>query len=321
MWLAFLRKLGLMGITLIILSVISYHILLRDPLNQPKDGMFAGYYAYIQDLLRADLGVSEHTGESLVGQILTVFPATIVLCVSAMCLSLLLGIALGFLAESRRESLLGKLLISLGSLSLAIPVFWLAIIWVAYASLNGWKGAVIGEIHPIYYGVQSITGIKMVDIFLSDSPHKLTMMQSALQHLALPTLILAIPATLEIMRVTHKRTAFVLKQNYVKVARARGWSPCKVWGSLVLRNTLPSLIPAIAHTFTLIFAFGMLIENVVSWGGIGRWLINALAVQDYRAISAGIVAIGIFVLLIDLVANTLTIWLDPYHKKGWFNVT
>ena len=62
----------------------------------------------------------------------------------------------------------------------------------------------------------------------------------------------------------------------------------------------------------------MLVENVVSWGGIGRWMINALALQDYNAISAGVVAIGLFVLLIDLLARLLTTLLDPYQKKDWY---
>lgn len=318
MFLALIRKLFLTLITLLILSVISYNILLRDPINHIGSNVVSAYFSYVQDLLHGDLGISHSTGEPLAKQILNVFPATISLCLSAMTLSLILGIPLGFLAEIQRKNLFGKLLISFGSLSLAIPVFWLAIIWLAYSSIHGWGISAVGEIHPIY-DVESVTGVKILDIFLSDSPHKLKMMQSALQHLALPTLILAIPATLEIMRITQQRTNYVLKQNYVKVARARGWSPLKVWQTLVLRNTLPPLIPLIAHNLTLIFAFGMLIENVVSWGGIGRWIINALAIQDYSAISAGVIAIGLFVLAVDLLAGLLTTLLDPSQKKDWYN--
>lgn len=318
MFLAFVRKIFLTLITLIILSVISYNILLRDPLNHVEGGNIVAYMAYIQDLLQGNWGVSYSSGQPLVEQILTVFPATISLCVAAMLLSLLFGMPLGFIAVSQRNKLLGKLLVSLGSLSLAIPIFWLAIVLLAYSSIRGWSVATVGEIHPIYE-VEVITGVKVLDILFSDSPYQLKMLQSALQHLMLPTLILAIPATLEILRITHQRAEYVLKQNYVKVARARGWSPWKVWSNLVLRNTLPALIPMIAHTFTLTFAFGMLIENVVSWGGIGRWLITALTVQDYNAISSGVVAIGLFVLLVDLLATGLVTLLDPHQKKGWYH--
>lgn len=318
MFLRFIQKLLLTLITLLILSMISYSILLRDPIYQLEVGVFSGYFGYLQGVMQGDLGISS-TNESLLMQILDVFPATLSLTFSAILLSLIIGIPLGFVATVQRTNLLGKFLISAGSLSLAVPVFWLAIILLAYASLNGWEIAAVGELHPIY-DVQNITGVKLIDILLSDNPYKLKMIQSALQHLALPTLILAIPATLETIRFTAERADYVLAQNYVKVARTRGWSPLKVWLSHVIRNTLLPLIPMIARNITLVFAFGMLIENIVSWGGIGRWLINALALQDYQAISAGVIAIGVFVLIVDLLSSLVMALLDPSQKKDWYYV-
>lgn len=314
-----IQKLLLSLITVIILSIISYSILLRDPIYYIESNVIDAYWGYLQDILRGNLGVSHNTGEPLFQQILHVFPASLSLVASAILLALIFGIPLGFLAVVQRKSVLGKLLLSIGSLSLAVPVFWLAIVLLAYTSLNGWEIAAVGEIHPIYE-VPSITGVKLLDILLSDSPYQLKMLQNALQHLALPTLILTIPATLETMRFTAERVEYVLKQNYVKVARARGWSPFKVWWKHILRNALPPLIPMIARNITLVFAFALLVENVVSWGGIGRWLINALAIQDYQAISAGVIAIGLFVLLVDLLATLFTTLLDPLHKKDWYNV-
>lgn len=314
---ALIRKLFLTVLTLFILSVISYHILQRDPLNNLEGNDLNAYISYVQGLIVGDWGISHTTGEPLVQQILNVFPATILLCLSASFISLIIGIPLGFFSAKQQGNLVGKSLSVLGSLSLAVPVFWLAILLIAYASLNHWEIAAVGAIHPVY-AVEAQTGVTLFDILLSDSPHKLKMVQSALQHLALPTLILAIPATLQVLRLTEQRTLYVMKQNYVKVAKIRGWSPIKIWWKHIVRNTLPPLIPAIARNITLIFAFGMLIENVVSWGGVGRWLINALAIQDYHAISVGVVAIGLFVLAVDLLASMLTTLLDPSQKKDWY---
>lgn len=315
---AFIRKICLTLITLIFLSVISFHILLRDPLNYLADmSWFESYVNYLKVLIKGDFGISFSNGESLTTQILQVFPETITLCLSALFISLILGIPLGFFSATQQKNMLGKLLNILGSLSLAIPVFWLALVLTYYASLNQWEIAAMGEIHPIY-PKDSITGFLLLDIWLSDSPYKLKMMQSALHHLALPALILAIPATLEMMRVTQERASYVMKQNYIKVAKTRGWTPFKIWKTHIIRNTLPSLLPMIARTFILIFAFGMLIETIFSWGGIGRWLINALSIQDYNAISAGVVAIGIFVLLIDMITGFIQVVLDPSEKKDWY---
>ena len=318
MLLALCRKCLLTLITLSLLSLISYSILLRDPLNSLGDGSIVlGYFKYVEGLLHADLGISYSNGEPLTAQVLSVFPATITLCLSALLLSLLLGIPLGFLVAYIRKTTIGKLLTVAGSLSLAVPVFWLALLLLYYASMNHWGIASVGELHPIYE-IQPLTGFRILDIFSTDSPHKLKMVQSALHHLVLPTLVLGIPSTLEVMRFTQERAEYVLKQNYIKVAQTRGLSAFHIWRTHILGNTLPALIPTIARHFTVIFAFGMLIENIFSWGGIGRWLVNALAIQNYNAISAGVVVIGSFVLFVDLLTGLIKTLLDPSQKKDCY---
>ncbi|QGM81683.1 ABC transporter permease [Otariodibacter oris] len=317
MLLAALRKLFLTFITLVILSIISYNILLRDPLNNLFESDFSTYIDYVTNLLQGDWGISQTTGEPLVKQILDVFPATISLCIAVLILSLIVGVPLGFLSATLYKNPVGKILSTVASLSLALPVFWFAILMLSYASLNQWEISAIGEIHPIYY-VEAITGVTFIDILLAESPYKLKMMQSALQHLALPTIVLAVPATLEMIRIIEQRTLYILQQNYIKIAQARGWSSFKIWKNHILRNTLLPLLPTIIRNITLTFAFAMLIENVISWGGIGRWMINALMIQDYHAISVGVITIGIFVLLVDLLASIVATLLDPSQKKDWY---
>ncbi|WP_150538764.1 ABC transporter permease [Actinobacillus vicugnae] len=318
MLLALVRRLFLTLITLFILTLISYNILLRDPLNHFLDlqGVEA-YVSYVSGLMQGDFGISYISGEVIADQILNVFPATISLCIAASVVSLVLGLPLGLFSAAFRDHFAGKALATLGSLSLAMPVFWLAIVVLYYASSNQWAIAAVGELHPIYE-ISSVTGFRLLDIFLADSPYKLKMMQSVLHHLALPALILSVPATLEVIRFTRQRAEYVMKQNYIKVAQTRGWSPFKIWRTHILHNTLPALIPMSARNFTLVFAFSMLIENVFSWGGIGLWLINALSAQDYNAISAGVVAIGLFVLLMDMLVSLITTILDPSQKKDWY---
>lgn len=318
MLIAFMRKLGLTLIILCVLSLISYNILLRDPLNFSEEvNVFEGYFRYLSSLLRADLGISYTNGEPLTAQILAVFPATITLCVVALCFSLVLGLPLGFAVAYIRKSTLGKMLTLIGSLSLAVPVFWLALLLLYYASINQWDIAAIGDLHPVYE-IQPLTGFRLIDVFLSDSPYQLKMIQSALLHLALPTLVLVVPSTLEVMRFTQERAEYVLQQNYIKVAQTKGKTAGYIFRHHILGNTLPALIPTIARHFTVIFAFGMLIENIFSWGGIGRWLVNALAEQNYNAISAGVVVIGSFVLFIDLLTDLTKTLLDPSQKKDWY---
>lgn len=314
-----LRKLCLTGITFIVLSVISYHISLRNPMNGSlSESEFQQYWQYMTELFQGHLGFSETTGNILIAQILAVFPATLSLCLSATLLSLIIGVSLGFVAAYWRNQLFGRFLIALGSLSLAVPVFWLALVLLYYSAVNQWQIASVGELNMIYE-VKPITGFQLIDILLSDSPYKLKMIQSALHHLALPTLVLSLPAILEMMKATQERTTYVLNQNYVKASLMRGWSIFKLWRTQIFRNTIPALIPNIARNMILIFAFGLLIENIFSWPGIGRWMIKALELKDYNMISAGVMVIGIFVLLVDFITSFVIILLDPSRKKGWYD--
>lgn len=158
MLIVFFRKIFLTLITLIFLSLISFNILLRDPLNHLAElGWFEAYCYYVKSLLNGDFGISFSNGEPLTAQILQVFLATITLCLSALIVSLIIGLPLGFFAATQQKNMVGRLLNTLGSLSLAVPVFWLALVLMYYASLNQWEVSAIGEIHSLY-PKQMVTG-------------------------------------------------------------------------------------------------------------------------------------------------------------------
>lgn len=306
-------------VTLFILSVISFYILLKDPLNHLvySDGI-GSYIGYIGSLLEGDLGMSFNSGLPLLDQVLSFFPATLILCFSATLISLLFGLPLGFLAAYQAKRSLGKFLSMLGSLSLAVPVFWLAIILIYYASMNEWEISAVGDIHPIYEAPR-ISYFRLIDLLLADDiPYKLKTIQNLLQHLVLPTLVLAIPATLEVMRITQEQAEKLLKTNYIQVTKTRGWSDFRIWWVYVFRNTLPPIIPDISRNIILTFTFAMLIENVVSWDGIGKWMINAVIEKDYNVVSVGVMVVGVFILAVDLLTGMVTTLLDPSNKKDWY---
>lgn len=319
MLLNILQKILLSLFILFILSIMSFYILLRDPLNHfIHSDMFNTYFLYLQDLLQGDLGISYRSGELLTKQILTVFPNTILLCLITLIVSLIIGVPLGFLSAWKPKSVLGRILTTLGSLSLAVPVFWLAILALYYASNSPWFQLNSTEL-PLFYQISQSGGFQLFDIFFNEQGYRLEALRHLLKQFMLPVLVLSIPASLEIMRITQIRIEYVLQQNYIKFAQTLGWSPLKVWRKKVFYNTFPALIPMLTRIMILIFAFAMLIENIFSWGGIGRWLIQALAVEDYNAISAGVIAIGFFVLSIDLLTGIIILLLDPSNKKDWYD--
>ena len=144
-----------------------------------------------------------------------------------------------------------------------------------------------------------ITGFPIIDVWFVDVPYRTKIVQNVLQHLALPTLVLCIQPTMEFIRIIQQRADYLLQQEYAKAAATRGWSKWAILRRYVFRNTFPLLIPQLTRVFTLVLTQCMLVETVLGWSGIGHWLIDAVTQQDYNSISAGVVVIGICIIIID----------------------
>ncbi len=108
------------------------------------------------------------------------------------------------------------------------------------------------------------------------------------------------------------------ESKFSKVATTRGWSKWKILHQYVFRNTFPLLVPQVPRVFTLVLTQCMLVETALGWPGIGRWLINAVNEQDYNSIAAGVIVIGVCIILIDTFTKIFTFILDPFKKKGWY---
>ncbi|CAM3733983.1 ABC transporter permease [Avibacterium endocarditidis] len=319
MILSFFRHLILLVITLVILSIISYAVLMRDPLNEvlATPHFYSGYFFYVKNLLNGDLGISYNGGDSLSDLVLTVLPPTLELCFSAILLALLFGIPLGLIGAIYRKKFFGKIIRTLSVIGLSLPVFWLAPLLLYAAAIYGWEIAAIGQ-YNLLYEIQPITGFPIIDVWFIDEPYRIKVIQNVLQHLILPTLVLTIWPTMEIIRIVQERAGYLFEQPYIKISMTRGWSMCKILRTHILRNTLPLLVPQMTRLFTLVIAQCMLVEGTFGWSGIGHWLINAVAQQDYNSISAGIIVIGLCIIVVNLLVETLTFVLDPLNKKGWY---
>lgn len=315
----FIRRCILVLITLFMLTLISYAILLKDPLNSifTVPHFYSGYFDYINNLLHGDLGISYQGGEELTGVILAVLPPTLELCFTSMCFAVLFGIPLGFLGSLSQKSWLEKSVHGISLFGLSIPIFWLAPILLYFSAIHGWEISAIGQ-YNLLYEINVVTGFPLIDVWFVNEPYRLKVIQNVLQHLALPTLVLSILPTMEVARFIQQRTSFLLTQNYIQIALSRGGSRFYILRKYLLRNTLPQLVPQSARLFTLVITQCMLIEGTFGWPGIGRWLIEAVRLQDYNAISAGVIAIGLCILLANILAQLFAFLLDPLNKKGWY---
>ncbi|WP_044470826.1 ABC transporter permease [Mannheimia massilioguelmaensis] len=314
-----LRRIFLFIIILFILSLVSYTIFMRDPVNQvfAEPYFYSGYLVYVKNLLQGDFGITYNGGDSLLTLILTVLPPTLELCFFAMFLALLFGLPLGLAATYLNKNSFGKTIKVLSSLGLSVPIFWIGPLLLYVAAIYHWEISAVGPFN-LLYEIPTITGFTAIDVWFIDEPYRIKVIQNVFQHLVLPTLVLSISPTMEITQFVQQRSEYILSQNYVKLSLTQGWSPWKILTRYIIHNTLPVLIPLMPRLVTFVLAQSMLIEGIFAWPGIGRWMMDAVAQQDYNSISAGVMVIGLFIILINLFADILTFILDPFNKKGWY---
>lgn len=316
---ALLRRVILTLLTLIVLSLISYHILLRDPLNQvySQPHFYSGYLNYVSNLLDGDLGITYNGGKSLIDIVLTVLPPTLELCFTTLLLAILFGFPLGFLGAIHRHNTLGKSINAVSSLGISVPVFWIAPILLYLSAVYRWEISAVGQFN-LLYDIPTITGFAIIDVWFIDVPYKIKVVQNVLQHLVLPTLVLAITPTMEITRLVQQRANEVLNQNYVKSAGTHGWSMWSIFRRYLCRNTVPFIIPQMSKLVVTVLTQCMLIESIFGWPGIGRWIIDSVNQQDYNSISSGVIVIGLFIIITNMLTELICFLLDPLNKKGWY---
>ena len=313
-----LRRLLLLLVTLFLLTFVGFSLSYFTP-DAPLEGaaLSDAWWFWLKGMLQFDFGVSSTNGQEIGLQLREVFPATMELCILAFLFALLVGIPLGICAGVMRNKWQDKTISALALIGFSAPIFWLALLLTLFFSLTmGWL-PVSGRF-DLLYTVKSVTGFAIIDAWLSDSVWRHEMIVSALRHMVLPVLTLAVAPTTEVIRLMRLSTMEVFDQNYVKAAATRGLSRLTILRRHVLHNALPPVIPRLGLQFSTMLTLAMITEMVFSWPGLGRWLINAIRQQDYAAISAGVMVIGSLVIIVNVISDILGAMANPLKHKEWY---
>ena len=312
-----LRRLLLLLVTLFFLTFVGFSLSYFTP-HAPLQGasLWNAWVFWFESVMHWDFGVSSINGQPISEQLRQVFPATMELCILAFGFALLVGIPVGMLAGITRNKWQDKVISFFALLGFSIPVFWLALLLTLFFSLTlGWL-PVSGRF-DLLYEVKNVTGFALIDAWLSDSPWRHEMIISALRHMVLPVLTLAVATTTEVVRLMRISTIAVYDTN-VKAAATRGVSRLTILRRHVLHNALPPVIPRLGLQFSTMLTLAMITEMVFSWPGLGRWMINAIRQQDYAAISAGVMVIGALVIIVNVISDILGAMANPLKHKEWY---
>ncbi len=313
-----LRRLLLLLVTLFLLTFVGFSLSYFTP-HAPLQGasLWNAWFFWFKGVLHWDFGVSSINGQLISEQLKEVFPATMELCILAFGFALVVGIPVGMMAGIMRGKWQDKLISALALIGFSIPIFWLALLLTLFFSLTlGWL-PVSGRF-DLLYEVKTVTGFALIDAWLSESIWREEMIVSALRHMVLPVLTLAVAPTTEVIRLMRISTMEVFEQNYIKAAATRGLSRLTILRRHVLHNALPPVIPRLGLQFSTMLTLAMITEMVFSWPGLGRWIINAIRQQDYAAISAGVMVIGALVIIVNVLSDILGALANPLKHKEWY---
>lgn len=251
------------------------------------------YAAWLSGAVRGDLGTSLLTNEPVAQRIGDRLPNTLVLVVTALGVSVLLGIPMGVLQALRRNSWLDHALTLLSALGLSVPVFWLGIVLILLF-------AVTWHVLPSA-GVTSVGGDSFGD---------------RLSHLVLPAGVLASTILPTVVRFTRSAMVEVLAQDYLRTATAKGLAPRVVVYVHALRNALIPVTSAIGALLPRLLGGTVVTEAVFSWPGMGRLAIEAANGRDYPLVVGVAVVVAAIAVLSSLAVDLAAARLDPRIRVG-----
>jgi dipeptide transport system permease protein len=273
-------------------------------LDQP---LLVQYGRYLKQTVSGDLGTSIVSREPVSVEFAALFPATIELALAALALALAVGVTLGALAALNRGKLVDQGVMGLATLGYSMPIFWWGLVLIMVFSVDLGLTPVSGRI-AIEYEIEARTGFMLIDSWLSGEPGALT---SALRHLLLPALVLGTVPMAVIARMTRSSLLEVLREDFMRSARARGLSPWRVVVVHGLRNALIPVITVVGLQIGALLGGAVLTETIFSWPGIGKWLIDSIGRRDYPVVQAGILISALTFIAANLVVDLLYGVADP----------
>ena len=237
------------------------------------------YLRYLGNALHGDLGTSIRSQRPVLAEIGDRVPATLELTLAAMALAIVLGVGMGTLAAAARARWVSGLLLLLATLGLSLPTFWLGLLLIDLFALNLRWFPVLGN--------------------------------TTLRGTVLPAITLALPAAAVLARVTYAGLVEVLRQDYIRTARAKGATRGRVVLVHALRNAVIVVLTIAGLQFGALLAGAVIVENVFSRPGLGTFVVGAILGRDYPDIQGTVLVFAVLYVAINLLLDVLYGVINP----------
>ena len=264
------------------------------------------YVRWLLAFLQGDFGYSFFYQMPVRGRILAVLPNTLILASASLFLAFLIGGLVGTFQAVKQGSSTDSLLTGVTLFFYSMPSFWLALMLILIFSVGA--GALWDW--PVSFPASG-TASPGADLFgpwdqLKDRVH----------HLVLPCLTLTLILTGGVARYVRTSMLEVLRQDYMRTARAKGLSEARVILKHGLRNGLIPVVTLFGTYFPFLLSGAVLVEYVFAWPGMGQLMVESIFRRDFPVVLAGTFLFGAVVVLGNLLADLLYGVVDPRIRDG-----
>ncbi len=256
------------------------------------------YLLYLGHVLTGDLGQSYFYRQSVLAVVLDRLPATLLLMLSALTVSSLLGIWLGLVGAEPSKTDAGPGIRAAMFAAYAVPMFWSAqLLALLFAYGLGW------------FPVQGMRNVRL-------DGQGLAAALDLAHHLVLPVIAVSLHDLALIAVVTRARVRDEMRRQYFLTALAKGLTEHGARRRHALRNALLPIVTLIGGRIAYLFAGAVLVETVFGWSGLGRLVVSASLNRDYPLVLGLFLCISAMTLLANLVTDLLYPWIDPRIRLG-----
>jgi len=271
------------------------------------------FFLYVKNLLQGDLGVSIFYHRPIAQDLGRYLPATIELSTVATIFAVCLSIPLGVVSAVKPNSVVDHICRVFSLIGVSTPIFWMAIMAMSVLYFRlGWAPAPARLSHGLE-SPTNITGLLVVDSILTGNGKTLI---DALKHLMLPAFVLAFESLGLVTRVTRSSMLEVLRQDYIRTARAKGLTESAVTFKHALRNALIPAVTVIGLSYGSMLSGAVVTETIFNWPGIGRYAFQTAAKLDFPAIMGVTIVIALIYILVNTAVDLAYAFLDPRIRRG-----
>lgn len=282
------------------LHEIREHLGLNEPLH-------VQYGMFLKRLMKGDLGETIWSRQKVWIEVKERFPATIELSVVALFISCFFGIIFGIISATRQYSIFDYLSMLGALIGVSMPIFWLGLVFMLIFSVNlGWL-PLSGRI-SVGVDLEVITNFYILDAVLTKNWGAL---KDVLWHIIMPATTLSTIPMAIVARMTRSSMLEVLRQDYIKTAKAKGLSQFIVTFKHALRNALIPVVTTIGLQFGVALGGAILTETIFAWPGVGKWMFDAVMKRDYMVIQGGTLVIAAVFVVINLMVDVLYAVINP----------